>query len=122
MAVSSELTELIKEQLEGFGPVAVRKMFGGVGLFRQGLMFALLADDVFYLKSDAVTMPDFEAENLPSFGYESKTGRRTIMSYTRAPEWVFDDTDEMLAWAQKAFEAAIRADNAKPASKRKYHG
>ncbi len=120
MAVSSELTELIIEQLEGFGPVAVRRMFGGAGLFCQGLMFGLISDDVLYFKSDAQTLPDFETENLQSFGYESKTGRRTIMSYTRSPERVFDDGQEMVEWAQKAFEAAIRADNAKPPSKRKH--
>ncbi|HFC04708.1 MAG TPA: TfoX family protein, partial [Rhizobiales bacterium] len=109
MASSSELAQLVLEQLSDFGPVTSKRMFGGVGFFRAGLMFALLADDVFYLKSDDKTMPDFEAENLESFGYESKTGRRTIMSYTRAPERVFDDGQEMVEWAQKALEAAIRA-------------
>lgn len=120
MAVSSELTGLITELLEDFGPVGVRRMFGGAGLLRNGLMFGLVADDILYFKSDEQTAAMFQAEGLEAFGYESKTGKRTIMSYTRAPERVLEEADEMLFWAQKAFEAALRADNAKPASKRKY--
>ncbi len=38
--------------MAGFGPVTVRPMFGGAGIFRDGLMFALIADEVLYLKAD----------------------------------------------------------------------
>lgn len=122
MAASSELTELIIDQLAEFGPVTSRAMFGGVGFFRQGLMFGLIANDMFFLKSDAETRPNFEAENLKPFGYDSKKGKKTVMSYHQAPDRTLEDADEMMTWAQEAFAAAIRADNAKPPSKRKYCG
>ncbi len=120
MPVSEELVELIKDHLTGFGPTSFKRMFGGVGLFAQGIMFGLIADDVLYFKKDADNTKMFDAEGLSSFCYESKTGKRTILSYCRAPERVLDDPDEMQHWAQSAMAAAIRADNAKSKSKQKW--
>ena len=122
MAVSDELVDLIKDHLTGFGSTLFKRMFGGVGLFSQGLMFGLIVDDILYFKKDAGNAQMFDDEGLGSFGYESKTGKRTIMSYCKAPERVLDDPDEMVDWAQSAMAAAIRADNAKPKSKRKWQG
>lgn len=119
MAASSELTQLINEQMVDFGPVVTRRMFGGVGFFKEGLMFGLIANDVLFLKSDEQSRPAFEAENLEPFGYDSKKGKRTVMSYHKAPERVLEDRDEMIIWAESGFAAAVRADNAKPLSKRK---
>jgi DNA transformation protein len=108
MAASAEYLDFIKEQLSGFGPVTVRRMFGGAGIFRDGLMFALIADEVLYLKADATSRGDFEALSLPPFTYGAK-GKRTVMSYWRAPEACLDDPDEMTEWARKAHAAALRA-------------
>jgi len=41
----SEYVEYLKEVLELFGPITARKMFGGYGIYHNGLMFALVADD-----------------------------------------------------------------------------
>ena len=119
MAVSDELVELVKDHLTVFGPATFKKMFGGVGMFSQGVMFGLIVDDILYFKRDAENNQMFEHEGLGSFGYESKSGKRTIMSYGKAPERVFDEPDEMISWAQAGMQAAIRADNAKPKAKRK---
>ena len=72
-----------------------------------------------FFKSDDENHPDFEAESLKPFGYEAKTGKRTVMSYHQAPERVLDNAEEMVTWAKAGFAAAIRAYNAKPPSKRK---
>jgi DNA transformation protein len=109
MAVRNSTLESLKDLLHGLGPVSVRRMFGGVGLFSDGLMFALVDDDELYLKADDASRADFEAEGLPPFSYETSGGRHTIMSYWRAPERVLDDPDEMRAWAGKAMAAARRA-------------
>ena len=119
MAVSDEFVDLIKDQLAQFGHVIFKKMFGGVGLFARGVMFGLIVDDVLYFKKDDDNAKMFEDEDLGSFGYESKTGKRTVMSYCRAPERVFDEADEMMIWADAGMQAAIRADHAKPKSKQK---
>jgi len=66
-------------------------MFGGAGIYADGTMFALVADGVIYLKADELSTPAFERENLPPFTYETKDGRRGVMSYRRMPERLYDD-------------------------------
>lgn len=87
-------------------------MFGGYGIYADGIMFALSTGDALYLKSDERTRPDFEAEDCEPFTYEAR-GRRTVMSYWRAPDRLLDDAEEMALWARKALEAARRAAEAK---------
>jgi DNA transformation protein len=109
MAASAEYLDFIKEQLSSFGPVTVRRMFGGAGIFRHGLMFALIAEETLYLKADHASQAEFEALSLPPFTYGTKGGKRTVMSYWRAPEACLEDRDELTEWAHKAFAAALRA-------------
>ena len=109
MSASAEFKEFIKDQLSGFAPVSIRNMFGGAGVYHDGLMFALIADDTLYLKADSQTSPDFAAEGLKPFEYMGKAEKRMVMAYWRAPEPCLDDPAEMTDWAQKAFAAALRA-------------
>ena len=109
MSVSAGFQEFITEQMAGFGPVTVRAMFGGAGVYRDGLMFALIDDEVLYLKVDDSTKPDFMTENLPPFFYEAKGGKKMEMGYYRTPERCLDDMDEMAFWCRKAFEVALKA-------------
>ena len=99
----------VADQLSVVGPVVLRSMFGGAGVYRDGLMFALIAFDTLYFKADAGNRPDFEAEGTSPFSYETKNGRNTIMSYWQVPERLYEDADEMRDWARKAIEAAVRA-------------
>jgi TfoX/Sxy family transcriptional regulator of competence genes len=61
--------ETIVELFQEFGPVSVRRMFGGAGVFVDGRMIGLVARDVIYLKADAETIPAFQQEGLVPFGY-----------------------------------------------------
>ncbi len=119
MAVSAEFLEFLSEQLEGFGPVDVKRMFGGAGIFREGLMFGLIADEVLFLKVDDTTRADFENEQSGPFMYE-KNGKAMEMSYWRLPERLYDEPEEFTEWARKAFSVALQADSKKPARQRKH--
>ena len=119
MAVSKEFLEFLSEQLEGFGPVDVKRMFGGAGIFREGLMFGLVTDECLYLKVDDDTRADFEAEGSGPFLYE-KNGKVMEMSYWLLPERLYDEPEEFTEWARRAFSVAMRADAAKPPSQRKH--
>lgn len=99
------------------GGVTWKRMFGGLCLWHEGLPFALVIDDVLWLKVDAENAPTFEARDLPRFSYTTKTGRTTVMSYARAPEEVYDDPDVFTEWARASIAAARRAEAAKPAPK-----
>jgi DNA transformation protein len=98
----------IQELFSAFGVVMVRRMFGGAGIYADGTMFALVADGVIYLKADELSTPAFERENLPPFTYETKDGKRGVMSYRRMPERLYDDPDELATWARAAVAAAQR--------------
>jgi DNA transformation protein len=99
----------IQELFSVFGVVAVRRMFGGAGIYADGTMFALVADGVIYLKADELSTPAFERENLPPFTYATKDGKRGVMSYRRMPERLYDDPDELATWARAALAAAQRS-------------
>jgi DNA transformation protein len=106
--------EHIRDIFSAFGSVAVRRMFGGAGIYADVLMFALVADEVIYLKVDARTEGDFEREQLPPFTYLAKNNKRAVMSYRRMPDRLYDDPEELARWASEALAAARRA--RKPAS------
>lgn len=104
----SEFITYLKDVFQEFGAIKTRKMFGGYGIFRDGLMFGLVADDVLYLKVDAQSEPLFEAEGMSPFMYD-KGGKMVKMSYYTAPEAIYDEPSEARQWGQVAFEAAVRA-------------
>src|SRR5262249_9907095 len=89
----------------------MRRMFGGLGIFRRGLMYALVAGGVLYLKGDETTRPAFEAEGCERWFYDGKKGA-VAMPYWRLPERLYDEADEFRDWALKAFAVAERT--AKP--------
>jgi DNA transformation protein len=85
----------IIELFAAFGAVSVRRMFSGAGVFRDGVMIALVSRDTIYLKANAQSIPAFEGEGLGPFTYKTKGGERTIPSFWRMPERLYDDPDEL---------------------------
>jgi len=100
--------ETIHELFSEFGPVSVRRMFGGQGIFVDGMMIALVARDVIYLKADLETIPTFEQEGLAPFSYATRNGEHTLTSYWRMPDRLYDDTEELARWARAAHAVARR--------------
>ncbi len=104
--------EFIRDLFALFGPVTVRRMFSGAGIFADGLMFSLVVRDVIYLKVDNATRADFEREGCAPFTYTrgKSSGRRSehALPYWRIPERLYDDPDELAEWARRAFAAAER--------------
>jgi DNA transformation protein and related proteins len=119
MALSAEYLAFIKDQMSGFGPVSIKRMFGGAGVSLDDVNFAIIAGEILYFKTDAANEPDFLAEDLEPFSYEGRNGKRMQMSYRRAPPRVMDDADEMTRWCRKAFEAALHMRTAKSTLRRK---
>jgi DNA transformation protein and related proteins len=104
--------EFIRDLFAPFGPVTVRRMFGGAGIYREGLMFALVFDGAIFLKVDEASIPDFEREGSRPFVYTraksaGKIGRASL-SYWRLPERLYDDPEELAVWAERALAIAQR--------------
>jgi DNA transformation protein and related proteins len=111
VALSREQQEYVAhlvDLLQSIGPVESKPMFGGFGIFLEGLMFALVADNELYLKVDAQNQQEFEDLGLPAFAYE-KNGKVFKMSYYLAPEETMEDGELLSTWAANAYGAAIRA-------------
>ena len=119
MPVSNDFIDFVRDLLAHFEPLRIKRMFGGAGVYADELFFAILADDVLYLKVDDGNRTQFEQRGLKPFTYETKTGRRSIMSYYPVPPEVLEDPEVMDPWVQGALAAARRA-AAKPAVKRKH--
>jgi DNA transformation protein and related proteins len=104
--------DFIRDLFAPFGPVTVRRMFSGAGIFADGLMFGLIVRDVIYLKADDGNAADFEREGCAPFTYTrgKKSGRPShhALPYWRLPERLYDDPDELADWARRAFAAAER--------------
>jgi len=95
------------------GPVEAKRMFGGHGLFLDGIMVALLASDRLFLKADEESAGDFAATGSEPFTYQ-RGGKAMAMSYWKAPEAAMSDPGAMEPWAQRAAAAARRAAQKKP--------
>ena len=101
----SEFIGFLQELLEKWGEVTARRMFGGHGLYHEGLMFGIVMAQRLYLKADALNRPDFEALGLQPFSYPVK-GRRVALSYWAAPDAMFDQPETAVHWARSAWDAA----------------
>ena len=108
--------EFIHDLFQPFGAVTVRRMFGGAGLFADGVMFGLVSGGQIYLKADATTVTCFEREQCGPFEYATKNGKRTLTSYWRLPDRLYDDADELAQWARQALAAARQGAAVKPKS------
>jgi DNA transformation protein len=117
MAVSKDFRLYVEDLLAPVGPVNIRAMFGGAGVYAGGVMFALIADEVLYFKADSETEADFLACGCEPFTYAGK-GKPIRMSYWRVPESLFDDPGELSVWGRKAQAAAVRAKRPSKPSKR----
>ena len=119
MAVSRGFTDFVVEQLEGCGVISTKRMFGGVGIYCGDTFFALIANDVLYLKADDVNRPQFERAG--SGPFKPYGDDRESMNYYSVPTEVLEDASELAKWGRTALEAAERKKTApkrRPRAKR----
>jgi DNA transformation protein len=109
----------IQELFAAFGPVSVRRMFSGAGVYAGGVMFAIVVDGVIHLKSAPEGAAAFEREGCEPFAYTAKGGRRVLMSYWQMPDRLYDDPDALAIWARRALAVAQakQADRRRPAAR-----
>jgi DNA transformation protein len=100
----------LRDLFEGVAPVTFRRMFGGLGIYRDGMIFAVVLRDQLALKGDAEVAADYEAAGMVRWIYEhSKSNKPVAMPYWTVPESALDDPDEMTGWARMAIGAARRS-------------
>src|SRR6185295_14061781 len=87
----------------------IRPMFSGFGISADGTNFAMALRAGLYFRADEVTIPQYEAEGSKPFQYSTRAKTVTVNSYWQLPARLFDDTEELSAWARAALAAAQRA-------------
>jgi DNA transformation protein len=115
MAVSQSYRDFVLEQLGRVTPVTGKSMFGGVGIYAQGLFFALIAEDRLYFKVDDATRPDFEQLGMEPF---RPFGEDSAMGYYEVPADVVEDAIQLATWMRKAIAVATEAKRAKTKNKK----
>lgn len=101
-----------------FGPVVLRRMFSGYGIVADGVNFAMALRGGIIFRVDELTIPRYEAEGAKPFQYETRNKTVVVKSYRHLPERLYDDPEELAAWAREAVGAAKRAAARKPPKKK----
>jgi len=117
MAVSDEFREFVLEQLRSSGRVASRPMFGAVGLYLDGLFFALIDDDTLYFKTDDSNRARYERAGSKRFCPFPDRPEQP-MAYWQVPAEVLEDGEELAQWAREAMAVALAARTRRPARRR----
>lgn len=115
MPNSPSFVEHAVDLLSAIGPVRVRRMFGGHGLYCDDLFFALLDDDELFLKTDAESRPAFVEAGCRMWVYPGAAES----GYYRPPDDAHEDPEAMAPWARLAIEAASRQRASKAASRQR---
>ena len=101
--------EFIRDLFAPFGSVTMKRMFGGAGLYRQGLIFGLVFDGAIFLKVDEASIPLFEREGSGPLVYNrAKRAGSVALPYWQLPERLYDDPEELAVWAARALAVSER--------------
>ncbi|MCI4645982.1 MAG: TfoX/Sxy family protein [Hyphomonadaceae bacterium] len=111
--------EFVRELFAPLGPVTIKRMFGGAGVYAHEVMFGLIAQDQLYLKVDDALKVALEEEGSEPFRYEKKTGEVAVMAYYALPDAATGDPEAASAWGRRALNVALKA---KTRNKRKPRG
>lgn len=99
----------LADRLHVIGPISVTTFFGGAGLVTNGVQFAFIIEDIFYLRVDDLSRPDFEALQAAPFIYAGRLKMVTVASYYELPDKIANDHDELIRWVTRAIRAATLA-------------
>ncbi|MDQ0462910.1 DNA transformation protein [Caulobacter ginsengisoli] len=117
MAVSEAIKGQARELFSDLGEVAIKLMFGGAGLYIDGMMFGLIAGEVVHLKVDDETEAAFIEAGSAPFIFLMRDGRQAPLRYWRLPDVAADDPEEAARWGRLALDAALRAKRPKSKAK-----
>lgn len=121
MAVTDEFRDYVLEQLAAAGKVIARRMFGGVGLYLDGLFFALISDDTLYFRTDDASRPSYEKAGSRQFRpFPDRPSH--VMAYWEVPAEVLEDAEQLRLWTREALAAALAARSKRSARSRRPAG
>src|SRR5688572_12154045 len=118
VAVQPQYLAYVLEQLAGLSAVRPNRMFGGIGLYSDGLFFGLIDDDTLYFKTSDANIEAYRSRNMPKFmPFPDRTG--AVMGYHQVPADIIEDAESLVEWARRSVAVALTAQAAKAAKPRK---
>lgn len=117
-AAEKSLIASLGAKLASLGPFLARPMFGGYGLYIDGLIFGLMVRDDVFLKVDERNRGRFESAGSAPFRYETSRGETSIISYWRCPDDVLNDAKKLRLWVNESLIASRNARQKKPVRKK----
>ncbi len=108
MAVSQDYIDFLMDQFSEFGEVTYKKMFGGAGFYKDGVMYGGIMYDELHFKVDDATRPLYEERGMKPFS-QGNQKKKTKPTYYCVPAEVVEDREELCRWAERALTAAKAA-------------
>lgn len=105
MAISLEQLDFILDQLSMLSDLEHKKMFGGVGFYKEGVMFGMLAGSTFRMRVDESNQAMYESAGMKPYQNDKK---KKGMPYWEVPVAVLEDQDQLKVWAEQALEVAVK--------------
>ena len=105
--MSSNYLEYIMEILSPHGNITSKPMFGGYGIYKNGVIVAFIAYDELYFKVDKSNKPQYEDFDSEPFIYEAK-GKKTTMSYWKVPMEILENEDKIGIWLDQSYEISLK--------------
>lgn len=107
MPIHPEFADHLRELLADVGPIRLRPMFGGLGVYRDDCMFGLVMDDTLYLKTDPASVDAFRDAGGEPFLYRPVRAGH-VPGYWTPPAEALESAAAMRPWARRALEAVRR--------------
>jgi DNA transformation protein len=117
MAVQPQFLAYVLEQLAGLSALRSNRMFGGIGLYSDGLFFGLIDDDTVYFKTDESNIAPYRERNMPRF-MPFPDRPEAVLGYHQVPADVIEDAETLVDWAHWSVAVARAAQTRKADSKR----
>jgi DNA transformation protein and related proteins len=101
-------TYIMEDIFASFPGITSKAMFGGYGIYKDGYVFAIIADDKLYFKVDEIIKKDFVDRGCKQFTYTGKDGKQMAMMYYEVPENILEDRHALGNWIQKSLFVSMR--------------
>ncbi len=99
----NEYCNYILDLLSPLQSVTARAMFGGYGIYKDGIIFGIIADDILYFKVDDTNIIDYKNKASEPFSYEAKNKKNIMISYWQVPADILEDNELFCAWATQSY-------------------
>jgi DNA transformation protein len=116
VAVQPRFLDYVLEQLAGLSALRSNRMFGGVGLYSEGLFFGLIDDDTLFFKTGDLNIAAYQTRNMPRF-MPFPDRPEAVLGYHQVPADVIEDSETLVDWARQSVAVARGAQARKAAKK-----